>query len=168
MSPSRRTLRDMRGFVFDLDGCVWTGDVLTPGAAQVLALIRQQGKAVCFLTNNSRARARTMQAKLVRLAMNLDPGIGVGLVFADFVADLQMENLRTAARQTAKPGVFELGEDLGTQANLRGPPVEQIETSLGRACGLGSPLKEHHAVKDRSRRHSGLFCFACSCCAMNG
>ena len=51
MSPSRRTLRDMRGFVFDLDGCVWTGDVLTPGAAQVLALIRQQGKALCFLTN---------------------------------------------------------------------------------------------------------------------
>src|ERR1700730_1644857 len=69
MSPSRRTLRDMRGFVFDLDGCVWTGDVLTPGAAQVLALIRQQGKALCFLTNNSRARARTMQAKLVRLGV---------------------------------------------------------------------------------------------------
>src|SRR5690242_15036920 len=69
MSPTRRTLREMRGFVFDLDGCVWTGDVLTPGAAQVLALIRQQGKALCFLTNNSRARARTMQAKLVRLGV---------------------------------------------------------------------------------------------------
>src|SRR5260221_6318417 len=59
----------MRGLVFDLDGCVWTGYVLTPGAAQVLALIRQQGKALCFLTNNSRARARTMQAKLVRLGV---------------------------------------------------------------------------------------------------
>jgi len=69
MSSARRTLRGMRGFVFDLDGCVWTGDVLTPGAAQVLALIRQQGKALCFLTNNSRARARTMQAKLVRLGV---------------------------------------------------------------------------------------------------
>ena len=69
MSPTRRTLREMRGFVFDLDGCVWTGDVLTPGAAQVLALIRQRGKALCFLTNNSRARARTMQAKLVRLGV---------------------------------------------------------------------------------------------------
>src|SRR5260370_33721734 len=69
MSPTRRTLREMRGLVFDLDGCVWTGDVLTPGAAQVLALIRQQGKSLCFLTNNSRARARTMQAKLVRLGV---------------------------------------------------------------------------------------------------
>ena len=69
MSPTRRTLRDMRGFVFDLDGCVWTGDVLTPGAAQLLALIRERGRALCFLTNNSRARARTMQAKLVRLGV---------------------------------------------------------------------------------------------------
>jgi 4-nitrophenyl phosphatase len=59
----------MRGLVFDLDGCVWTGEVLTAGAAEVLALIRRQGKGLCFLTNNSRARARTMQAKLERLGV---------------------------------------------------------------------------------------------------
>jgi HAD superfamily hydrolase (TIGR01450 family) len=69
MSPPRRALREMRGLVFDLDGCVWTGEVLTPGAAEVLALIRRQGKGLCFLTNNSRARARTMQAKLERLGV---------------------------------------------------------------------------------------------------
>ncbi|HKW95431.1 MAG TPA: HAD-IIA family hydrolase [Methylomirabilota bacterium] len=69
MSPTRRALREMRGFVFDLDGCIWSGEVLTPGAAEVLARLRQQGKAVCFLTNNSRARARTMQAKLARLGV---------------------------------------------------------------------------------------------------
>lgn len=59
----------MHGLVFDLDGCVWTGEVLTPGAAEVLALIRRQGKGLCFLTNNSRARARTMQVKLERLGV---------------------------------------------------------------------------------------------------
>jgi 4-nitrophenyl phosphatase len=69
MSPTRRALREMRGFVFDLDGCVWTGEMLTPGAAEVLALLRRQGRAVCFLTNNSRARARTVQAKLARLGV---------------------------------------------------------------------------------------------------
>ncbi|HUM18467.1 MAG TPA: HAD-IIA family hydrolase [Candidatus Nitrosotalea sp.] len=69
MSPTRRSLREMRGFVFDLDGCVWTGEVLMPGAAETLGLIRQQGKGLCFLTNNSRARARTMQSKLVRLGV---------------------------------------------------------------------------------------------------
>ena len=69
MSPPRRALREMQGLVFDLDGCVWTGEVLTPGAAEVLALIRRQGKGLCFLTNNSRARARTMQVKLERLGV---------------------------------------------------------------------------------------------------
>jgi HAD superfamily hydrolase (TIGR01450 family) len=69
MSAARRGLRDMRGFVFDLDGCVWTGDVLMPGAADVLALLRAQGRAVSFLTNNSRARAATLQAKLERLGV---------------------------------------------------------------------------------------------------
>ena len=59
----------MRGFIFDLDGCVWTGDVLMPGAAEVLALLRSQGRALTFFTNNSRARAATMQAKLERLGV---------------------------------------------------------------------------------------------------
>lgn len=59
----------MRGLVFDLDGCLWTGEVLTPGAGGVLALLRRQGRGVCFLTNNSRARARTVQAKLLRLGV---------------------------------------------------------------------------------------------------
>jgi HAD superfamily hydrolase (TIGR01450 family) len=65
----RRLLARMRGFVFDLDGCVWTGEALTPGVADVLALLRRQGRRVAFLTNNSRARARTVQAKLERLGV---------------------------------------------------------------------------------------------------
>ena len=70
MTASRRGLAEMRGFVFDLDGCVWTGDVLVPGAAGVLALLRRQGRRLSFLTNNSRARAGTVQAKLVRLGVD--------------------------------------------------------------------------------------------------
>jgi HAD superfamily hydrolase (TIGR01450 family) len=69
VTRSRRGLRDLRGFIFDLDGCVWTGDVLVPGAAEVLALLRSQSRAVTFLTNNSRARASSMQAKLERLGV---------------------------------------------------------------------------------------------------
>ena len=59
----------MRGFIFDLDGCVWTGEVLVPGAAEVLAVLRGQDRALTFLTNNSRARAATMRAKLERLGV---------------------------------------------------------------------------------------------------
>ena len=69
MGASRRELRALRGFVFDLDGCVWTGDVLVPGAAEVLALLREQGRRVSFLTNTSAARSAGIQAKLERLGV---------------------------------------------------------------------------------------------------
>ena len=71
--PVRRGLREIKGFVFDLDGCVWTGEVLVPGAADVLAFLRRQGRGVCFLTNNSRARAATLAAKLSRLGVEAEP-----------------------------------------------------------------------------------------------
>ena len=73
MSQARRGIRTLRGFVFDLDGCVWTGEVLVPGAADVLALLREQGRGVTFLTNNSRARAATLHAKLTRLGIEARP-----------------------------------------------------------------------------------------------
>ena len=73
MSQARRGIRTLRGFVFDLDGCVWTGEVLVPGAADVLALLRAQGRGVTFLTNNSRARAATLHAKLTRLGIEARP-----------------------------------------------------------------------------------------------
>jgi HAD superfamily hydrolase (TIGR01450 family) len=69
----RPSLREQRGFIFDLDGCVWTGDVLVAGAADVLALLRSQGRGVTFLTNNSRARAGTLTAKLERLGVEARP-----------------------------------------------------------------------------------------------
>jgi 4-nitrophenyl phosphatase len=69
MSPARRALAEARGFAFDLDGCIWTGDVLVPGADAVVDLLRRQGRRVCFLTNNSRARSLTIQSKLERLGV---------------------------------------------------------------------------------------------------
>lgn len=86
----RRALRDLKGFVFDLDGCVWTGDVLVPGATEVLAFLRQQRRGVCFLTNNSRARARTLQAKLERL--------GVEAATAEVLTPLEILGEVVAAR----------------------------------------------------------------------
>lgn len=39
-------------FAVDLDGVVWRGEALLPGAAQGLAAIREAGKRLLFLTNN--------------------------------------------------------------------------------------------------------------------
>src|SRR5262249_53606226 len=66
---TERVLGDCRGFVFDLDGCVWQGDVLEPGAGETLTALHRAGRGVAFLTNNSRARGRDVRDKLHRLGL---------------------------------------------------------------------------------------------------
>ena len=40
-----------RGFIFDLDGTVYRGERLLPGAKAVVAALRDAGRQVCFLSN---------------------------------------------------------------------------------------------------------------------
>lgn len=66
-------LADFSGFALDLDGCVWTGAVLLPGAAEFLPALRRRGKRVVFLTNNSRELPGSVARKLNRLGVAASP-----------------------------------------------------------------------------------------------
>ena len=48
----RRPGRLYDGYVFDLDGTVYLGDALLPGAADVIARVRALGRRTVFLSNN--------------------------------------------------------------------------------------------------------------------
>lgn len=52
------------GFVFDLDGCVWNGTELEPGAREAIAALHAGKRGVAFLTNNSRAMGAEVRARL--------------------------------------------------------------------------------------------------------
>ena len=121
MSPSRRALAEARGFVFDLDGCVWTGEMLVPGAAEVLALLREQGRGVSFLTNNSRARSQTLQTKL--------EGLGVAAAIHEVLTPLEILGEVIAGRFGLSPVLVIGGPEL-EQAVLDGGhrliPVDQF------------------------------------------
>src|SRR6202451_4742550 len=52
--PLSPLLREYDIVLLDLDGCVWLGDMCTPGAPEAVAQLRTAGKAVAFLTNDSR------------------------------------------------------------------------------------------------------------------
>ena len=64
-------LATVRGFVFDLDGCVWNGNVLSPGAGDTLARLVRDGRRVAFLTNNSRATAADILRRLHALGVSV-------------------------------------------------------------------------------------------------
>jgi HAD superfamily hydrolase (TIGR01450 family) len=59
MMPDRtegnaRSLSDVRGFAFDLDGTIWEGPRLLPGAAELVDDLRASGIGVVFASNCSR------------------------------------------------------------------------------------------------------------------
>ena len=62
-------LKSLRGFIFDLDGCVYTGDRLVPWVLAVVQVLRESGRRILFLTNNSREDGGELQAKLARLGI---------------------------------------------------------------------------------------------------
>jgi HAD superfamily hydrolase (TIGR01450 family) len=66
--PASR-LSAARGFVFDLDGCVWNGNVLNPGASETLAALHRSGRGLAFVSNNSRATGDDLRGRLHRLGV---------------------------------------------------------------------------------------------------
>ena len=63
-------LAHLRGFVFDLDGCVWNGSTLNPGASDTLNRLVVGGRRIAFLTNNSRARGGDILERLHALGVS--------------------------------------------------------------------------------------------------
>jgi 4-nitrophenyl phosphatase len=61
------------GFLFDLDGVVWRGEELIPGAARTIARLREQEKRVVFMTNNASRSPRQYAVKLMRMRIPTEP-----------------------------------------------------------------------------------------------
>jgi len=62
-----------KGFIFDLDGTVYRGDSLIPGADKVIRLLREKGKKVVFLSNKPLQTREDYASKLTRLGIPTQP-----------------------------------------------------------------------------------------------
>ena len=61
------------GYIFDLDGTIYLGDDLLPGAARVVATLRRLERRLLFLSNNPTSTPETYAAKLTRLGIPVVP-----------------------------------------------------------------------------------------------
>jgi phosphoglycolate/pyridoxal phosphate phosphatase family enzyme len=79
-----------RGWLFDLDGTVYRGDTLIPGAAETIAGLRAAGRRVAFLSNKPLQTRADYAAKLTRLGVptRADEVINSSLVLARHLAGL--------------------------------------------------------------------------------
>jgi HAD superfamily hydrolase (TIGR01450 family) len=66
--------------LLDLDGCVWVGDAVVPGAPEAIAELRAAGKGLMFLTNDARRSPEEYVRKLWSLGLraSLEEVVTVG------------------------------------------------------------------------------------------
>jgi len=73
MAPRARVERRFDGYVFDLDGTIYLGDALLPGALDTVTTLRAAGSRTVFLTNKPLERPSAYAAKLTRLGIPTEP-----------------------------------------------------------------------------------------------
>jgi len=90
-----------KGFIFDLDGTVYLGERLIPGAERVIRLLREGGKKVVFLSNKPLYTREDYAAKLTRLGITTTPSEVVNSTFV---------LIRYLQRVAPEAKVFVMGE----------------------------------------------------------
>ena len=60
-----------KGFICDMDGVIYHGNRLLPGAMEFVQWLQQEGKRFLFLTNSSERSPRELHQKLGRLGLNV-------------------------------------------------------------------------------------------------
>ena len=61
------------GYIFDLDGTIWLTTQLVPGAQETIAALRERGRRIVYLTNNSDGTRRTFAEQLTNFGLPTVP-----------------------------------------------------------------------------------------------
>ena len=64
-------LRKKKGFICDMDGVIYHGDHLLPGALDFVDWLKNENKKFLFLTNSSEKSPRELKEKLNRLGVSV-------------------------------------------------------------------------------------------------
>lgn len=73
MNADLSVIRSKRAFIIDMDGVVYHGNRLLPGAAEFVDWLAAQGKDFLFLTNSSERSPAELSQKLARLGISVAP-----------------------------------------------------------------------------------------------
>lgn len=97
-----RPERDYRGYIFDLDGTIYLGSHLLPGAADLIRSLRDRGARVLFVTNNPTKNQQMYAEKLTALGIPTRP---------EEVVNTIVTMTTWLAAQPCGTGVFVIGEE---------------------------------------------------------
>ncbi len=107
-------IQDIEYFVLDMDGTIYLGERVIPGARDLLNYFEQKGIHYCFFTNNSSRSPKDYIAKLERLGFCSHPTV---ITSGDVTADYLLKHYGPNPRAYVV-GTEPLVEQL-TQAGIR-------------------------------------------------
>lgn len=61
----------IKGFICDMDGVIYHGNIVLPGVAEFISWLHETGKEYLFLTNNSAYTPRELNQKLMRMGLSV-------------------------------------------------------------------------------------------------
>lgn len=65
-------IEEKHGYLIDMDGVIYRGSELIPGAKEFIATLREQDIPFVFLTNNSQRTRRDVVTKLMRMGIEVE------------------------------------------------------------------------------------------------
>lgn len=71
MTTTLKRIREKTGFIADMDGVLYHGNRLLPGAKRFVRWLKSEHKKYLFLTNSSERSPRELREKLARLGMEV-------------------------------------------------------------------------------------------------
>ncbi|WP_459194128.1 HAD-IIA family hydrolase [Halosimplex sp. J119] len=89
MTEPARDLSEVRGVIVDLDGTVYRGEGVLPGAADALAELRSRGIRLCFCSNNPTKTPAEYVERLAGMGIEADESeiLPASTVTRDFLRD---------------------------------------------------------------------------------
>lgn len=132
-----------RGFICDMDGVIYHGNRLLPGAAEFVQWLHREGKEYLFLTNNSGQTPKELQQKLARMGLDVPEGrfYTSALATAAFLKD-QAPGCSVFA--IGEAGLFNALYDAGITMNEVDP--DYVVVGEGRSYSLATLTKATNLV----------------------
>ncbi len=87
MKETLNAIHNKRGFICDMDGVIYHGNDLLPGAKEFVDWLYRENKQFLFLTNSSERSPLELSQKLARMGLNVEPThfYTSALATADFI-----------------------------------------------------------------------------------
>ncbi len=109
-------LRNKKGFMCDMDGVIYHGNNLLPGAKEFVDWLNRENKNFLFLTNASNRTPEELRQKLLRMGLDVDAShfYTSALATARF---LQSQKKNCSAFVIGDPGLYNALHDAGITIN---------------------------------------------------